>query len=529
MPKLGLSAIPAWLVSMIVHLLIMVALAYATIGPNLNVMAIVSVLDRTEDKEDIQLDVFEPLKVSPAAASTAETPANADDAPPDVKLSPVDVMQTTNPSEETPPIDFTETVVPKTANLTATIEAIRVAAFQGRGAARRRELLSEGGGTPKSEAAVALALKWIAEHQRPDGSWNFDHTRGPGRRTSPNPGTMRASQNAATAIALLPFLGSGQTHQSGIYQETVDKGLRYLLKRQRNDGSWWEREARTYSHGLAAMCICEAYAMTQDIELQKPAQDALDYIIRSQDKLGGGWRYVPGEAGDTSVLGWQLMALKSGAMAGLTVPPITFAGVDRFLDSVGMDGGITYGYDEPGRGDAVTAVGLLGRMYLGWTKDTPELGQGVILLSESGPSEFNIYYNYYATQVVHHWGGELWTEWNKKMRPQLVDAQVREGAAAGTWYFLEDHGTDPGGRLYCTAMATMVLEVYYRHMPIYRDRATEEEFPMIPRDRKKAKDVERARDEAKAAQEAKEKAAKEKAAKEKAAKEEAARDEASRD
>lgn len=489
LPRFRVSAMPAWLVSAIVHLLLLLMLALATFQPDLGSMAIVAILDRTDDPSDIRLDTLEPLKITPGDLADSSPLKDASDEPPDVELSRVDVFAATDRSQaKPPPIDFTQSVVPDMATLNSRVDAIRVTAFQGRGAGRRRELLEKGGGTPASEAAVALALQWLAAHQRPDGGWNFDHTRGPGRRTSPNPGTMTAAYNGATAIALLPFLGAGQTHQTGNYQETVAKGLDFLIKRQRRDGGFWEREAEMYSHGLAAICICEAYAMTQDPKFQEPAQDALDYIIRAQDRLGGGWRYKPGQAGDTSVLGWQLMALKSGAMAGLDVPTTTFAGASRFLDSVAMDGGITYGYEEPGRGDAVTAVGLLSRMYLGWTKEKPELGQGVILLSEAGPSDFNIYYNYYATQVIHHWGGELWDDWNNKLRPQLVASQIREGPAAGTWYFEDDHGTIPGGRLYCTAMATMILEVYYRHMPIYRERATdEEEFPLVDMERAKAK------------------------------------------
>jgi len=41
-----------------------------------------------------------------------------------------------------------------------------------------------------------------------------------------------------------------------------------------------------------------------------------------------------------------------------------------------------------------------------------------------------------------------------------------------------DHGSERGGRLYCTSMATMILEVYYRHMPIYGKQAATEEFPL---------------------------------------------------
>jgi len=31
----------------------------------------------------------------------------------------------------------------------------------------------------------------------------------------------------------------------------------------------------------------------------------------------------------------------------------------------------------------------------------------------------------------------------------------------------DDYGAPKGGRLYCTALAVMTLEVYYRHMPLY--------------------------------------------------------------
>lgn len=80
----------------------------------------------------------------------------------------------------------------------------------------------------------------------------------------------------------------------------------------------------------------------------------------------------------------------------------------------------------------------------------------------------NMYFNYYASQVLHHVGGPHWEKWNPKMREHLLATQATEGHEAGSWYFPEAHST-PGGRLYTTAMATMTLEVYYRYMPLYKE------------------------------------------------------------
>jgi hypothetical protein len=280
-------------------------------------------------------------------------------------------------------------------------------------------------------------------------------------------------------MALLPFLGAGETHQSGKYQKNVKAGLDYLVTHiQRKDqGGSFEDGGRLYSHGLASIALCEAYAMTQDRWLMKPAQEAIDYIVYAQDPRGGGWRYKPRERGDTSVLGWQLMALKSGHMAYLVVPPPTIKRAVHFLDSVTPgERRATYGYmDTRDIRDGTTAVGLLCRMYLGWQHDHPSLKLGVQLLGSKGPSmniaACNIYYNYYATQVMRHYEGPPWEKWNTAMRDWLVATQSKSEHMTGSWYVGGDLGSGPGGRLYCTSLATMILEVYYRHMPIYSKQA----------------------------------------------------------
>lgn len=351
-------------------------------------------------------------------------------------------------------------------------------ALAGRGGAMRTRLALEGGGSKVTEDAVSRGLRWMQAHQHADGGWTFDLKQAPCEGRCRDSGS-EVSTTGATALALLAFLGRGETHREGDYQETVKRGLYYLTSRMliTPKGGDLRGGGNMYSHGIATIALCEAYAMTHDNELEPFAQQAIDFIVNAQDKRSGGWRYLPGMPGDTTVTGWQIMALKSGQMGYLRVPYETFQLATRFLDSVQVENGARYNYlptHKDGKELTTTSVGLLCRMYTGWPKNRPALEKGVRILAKEGPSMLgrnaNMYYNYYATQIMHQYGGEPWLLWNNQMRDFLLRTQSAEGHESGSWYF--DGGqAKAGGRLYVTAVAIMTLEVYYRHMPLYAEHA----------------------------------------------------------
>lgn len=330
--------------------------------------------------------------------------------------------------------------------------------------------------TPEGEQAVYRGLKWLAAHQRDDGGWHFDH-RQTGCKYCANPGT-HGSMTAATGLALLPFLGAGHTHKKGEFQETVRKGLDFLKGRVKLTplGGDLQDGVNLYSQAIATLALCEAYAMTEDRDLFVPCYEAVRFIVNSQHKPGGGWRYFPGQVGDTTVTGWMLMALKSAQLAYIPVPPDVWPNARHFLDLVQDDGGAAYGYQSPEKNrTTMTAIGLLCRMYTGWPRSHEALGRGVRSVGRKGPSKTDLYFDYYATQTMRHYGGTEWHSWNGAMREFLITTQEERGHMSGSWYFADQHG-DQGGRVYNTAMAVLILEVYYRYLPIYGFRAVGEDF-----------------------------------------------------
>ena len=355
----------------------------------------------------------------------------------------------------------------------------------------KKAMVQKFGGNAASEAAVAHGLRWLANHQMANGSWSFAHSAHPKCKgqCSQN-GTLVKCPNGATSLALLAFLGGGHTQISGDYQKEVKRALDFLLKAGKSSTSGLDLRGNVvgnegmYVQGLGALALCECAAMTRDARVRKAAQSSLEFIVNAQNQNDGGWRYVPGAPGDTSVLGWQVMALKSGYNAKLDFPNRAFKGAEKFLDLVQYNRGTEYGYlPDTGRrrsgapSETMTAVALLCRMYLGWDRSNPKLVGGVRYLDSVKPMPDNMYFNYYATQVMHHWGGDEWTRWNDVMRDQLVKTQrtYRDGHLAGSWDLADPHGY-AGGRLYMTCLSVMTLEIYYRYLPLYNNETLKVEF-----------------------------------------------------
>jgi hypothetical protein len=342
----------------------------------------------------------------------------------------------------------------------------------------RSEQAVKRGGSTASEQAVAQALEWLAAHQHPDGHWDVDGFQSlcpPGKVCS-GTGSQNKDDCAVTGLVLLTFLGAGHTHWEGKHATVVLSGLNWLLTQMKPNGDL-RGTGRMYSQGIATLALSEAYGMSGDDKLREPVERAVKFIVAAQNPTTGGWRYLPGQYGDTSIFGWQLMALKSASLAGIEVPETTWQKSRKWLQLVGSGrhrGLAAYQPKEVAPTEqptpAMTAEALACRVFLGESTDSPTLREAADYLMQYPPQwhRENLYYWYYGTVACFQMGGDYWSRWNNSLRDILIEHQTRDGHAAGSWDPNPNVDTwgKEGGRVYSTALATLCLEVYYRFLPI---------------------------------------------------------------
>ena len=359
--------------------------------------------------------------------------------------------------------------------------------FGGRFGGRRNLKAAGGSGTAQ---ALKDGLEWLKNHQDVDGKWDSDEfmKHDPDNDKCDGPGDPKHDVGL-TGYALLAFLGDGNTLTNGPYKGVVTNGIKWLRDQQDMEtGLLGENIGHSflYDHGIATLAVCEAYYFSKSPLIKRTAQNAINYITRARNPYGA-WRYDVPPVGDndTSVTGWMIFALKSAEEAGLMIDKEAYTGAMNWIDEVTDPATGRVGYDSmgsmssrvtgvndnfpPEKGEAMTAVGLLSRFFLGQEpKDAPIMAKHADLmlktLPEWDPDGFgcDMYYWYYGSYAMFQMGGRHWKAWNAALKPAVLDSQRKDGSHKGSWDPVGPWGW-AGGRVYSTASMVLCLEVYFRY------------------------------------------------------------------
>ncbi len=326
-------------------------------------------------------------------------------------------------------------------------------------AKNRIERLLKEGGKEEYEDKVISGLKWLKQTQQPDGSWN-----------------AQGKPVAMTGLALLCFLGHCETPDSDEYGETVEKAILFLIANGKANGGGLatSKAARdwSYEHPIATYALAEAYTLCKEFDAPIPGLEeslvAAGNLIISNQNENGGWAYsydVSGGHVDTSVVCWQLQALKACMTSGLK-----FEGLEKsvkrgieYLESCEHGKGLI-GYKPGANTTTMTPGGVL--CFQQWGKGKRTITRNGIKWIKDQKFDYktensNLYMHYYASQAMINAGGAAWTIYNKEVMHNLADSQLPDGS----WPLPGHTAHSMSSPHYASCLSILMMEVYYRYLP----------------------------------------------------------------
>ncbi|GJM22777.1 MAG: squalene--hopene cyclase [Planctomycetota bacterium] len=357
------------------------------------------------------------------------------------------------------------------------------------------------------QANVEAALRWLMHHQNGAGYWSANAFDDECFEQSDVVGEIACSGRGkpvydvgVSGLSLLAFLGAGYTPSYGRYQQTVKRGMRWLIDQQAENGNFADprHNLHTYDHAIATLAMIEASAMSgQGYRYRRSAQRGIDYLM-SLKNAGGAWRYGdPGSdemllnPSDVSVTGWVVMVLTLARDLDYDVDPNALDDAMVFIEEMTDPATGRTGYTSRGgrsarapganafwpaeQSEAMTAVAMLCRSFADPELRNPNnaalLDKGAELLvarpiqwgaSDDDIASRDFYYWYYASYALYQHGGRAWVRWQAGLE-QIAQQQSQTGEQRGSWDPSGDPWGSEGGRVYATAMLALTLEVPYRY------------------------------------------------------------------
>ena len=269
------------------------------------------------------------------------------------------------------------------------------------------------------------------------------------------------TEPGVVGFALMALLSHGDDPNHGPYAKAIRKCVDYILKNQGENGYIG---SSMYNHGFATLGLAEAYGAFQDEKIGPALRKAVELIISSQDKNRfKAWRYSPEASdADSTVSGACFVAMIAARNAGLKVPDKNFEDALKFFTDCQSpsDGSIGYMPRSGAHGGSTTAIGVAAFAYAR-KRDNPTFTKALKKMksddeSGGGGGGYPFYLEYYAAQAFFQGDYKGWQEWNDKQVKRLAETQNEDGS----W----DAGLGPGT---CTALGLLSIALNYRYLPIY--------------------------------------------------------------
>lgn len=334
----------------------------------------------------------------------------------------------------------------------------------------RMRRIREGGGEDRTELAVIRGLEFLAQQQDQEtGAIGNKYKVG------------------MTGLALLAFLGHGETPESPKFGDAVVKAALYLMEQARKNNGKMSSPVDTghsanYEHAIATHALAEYFAITKkqgvvDLRLEKYVRSSASRIVNNQNPTGG-WHYYfsnDPKKFETALSAWNLQALHSVKNSEIDIPGIDTTlnnSLDKFFPSIQDDEGSFKKRYDTDKGLSLSGSVLLALQTGDRQKSGVYMkGFSLLKLINSNPHPGRNYHQgYFDTQVFFNHGGKEWENYNSKFFPKLLDAQNNDGSWLKNMEIKVEEGRYsyiPGedNNIYGTALAVLMLEVFYRYVP----------------------------------------------------------------
>jgi Ca-activated chloride channel family protein len=339
-----------------------------------------------------------------------------------------------------------------------------------------------GGTTQATLATVSGHLQWLRRHRSPGGGWDFATFDAQCGSEKCDGRGEPGHEAEATGLALLNFLGSGDTTASGQFQGDVRSAVRHLAALQQEDGSFVVADApdRLRQHAISTLAIVEAFGATSPPTevLRRPALDGVAFLLRARAEHGA-WNFADG-AVDLEATALATLALRSAETARLDVDAESLrrahadvvAALDAITDrATGLVAAPKRGGESALPEETANAIALATRVVADDHPENDELAaKGAAWLEERAPStdasalRDDPNHWYFGSIALRQLGGDAWKKWGDALRTVVVGRQLVDVSRDDCGSF-EPSGPDAKrlGRVGATALAALTLEVYYRY------------------------------------------------------------------